>query len=151
MTKYREILRLHSMDFSERNIARSCSVSRNTVSKVISAAKDKGISWPFDKDVTDVNLENILFPKTKTAKKRRMPDFDYIRKELLRNGAPFNANGYRNCWSKNGLFVYSLCSGYRDSECQKEFEDYLYRSGYLMDPPWNTHSKTLILPAKISS
>lgn len=86
MTKYREILRLHSMDFSERNIARSCSVSRNTVSKVISAAKDKGISWPFDKDVTDVNLENILFPKTKTAKKRRMPDFDYIRKELLRNG-----------------------------------------------------------------
>ena len=34
MTKYREILRLHSMDFSQRNIALSCSVSRNTVAKV---------------------------------------------------------------------------------------------------------------------
>ena len=35
MTKYREIIRLRSLDFSERNIALSCSVSRNTVSKVL--------------------------------------------------------------------------------------------------------------------
>lgn len=32
MTKYREILRLKSLGFRDRNIARSCSVSRNTVS-----------------------------------------------------------------------------------------------------------------------
>ena len=35
MTKYREILRLKSLGFSERNIALSCGVSRNTVAKVI--------------------------------------------------------------------------------------------------------------------
>ena len=34
MTKYREILRLKSLGFSERNIAQSCGVSRNTVAKV---------------------------------------------------------------------------------------------------------------------
>ena len=34
MTNYREILRLKSLGFSERNIARSCSVSRNTVKRV---------------------------------------------------------------------------------------------------------------------
>jgi|LSQX01.3.fsa_nt_gb ribonuclease J len=34
---------------------------------------------------------------------------------------------------KNGLFVYSLWSGYRDSEYQKEFEDYLYKSGFTAD------------------
>ena len=33
MTKYREILRLKSLGFSERNIAQSCGVSRNTVAK----------------------------------------------------------------------------------------------------------------------
>lgn len=32
MTKYREIIRLHSLNFIEQNIALSCSVSRNTVS-----------------------------------------------------------------------------------------------------------------------
>lgn len=86
MTKYREILRLKSLDFSERNIAASCSVSRNTVAKVLAAAKEKGISWPLGDDVTDFTLEGILFPKEKTATAKRMPDFDYIRKELLRNG-----------------------------------------------------------------
>lgn len=35
MTKYREILRLKSLGFSERNIAQSCGVSRNTVAKVL--------------------------------------------------------------------------------------------------------------------
>ena len=35
MTKYREILRLKSLGFSERNIAHSCGVSRNTVAKVL--------------------------------------------------------------------------------------------------------------------
>lgn len=38
MTKYREILRLKSLGFSERNIAQSAGVSRNTVSKVLNRA-----------------------------------------------------------------------------------------------------------------
>ncbi|SFP84782.1 hypothetical protein SAMN04487928_109135, partial [Butyrivibrio proteoclasticus] len=46
MTKYREILRLKSLGFSERNIALSVPCSRNTVSKVVKSAEEKGISWP---------------------------------------------------------------------------------------------------------
>ena len=40
MTKYREILRLKSLGFSERNIAQSCGVSRNTVAKVLKKAAE---------------------------------------------------------------------------------------------------------------
>ena len=36
--------------------------------------------------MTDEALENILFPKEKSATNKRMPDYAYIRKELLRNG-----------------------------------------------------------------
>ena len=36
MTQYREILRLKNLGISERKIAVSCSVSRNTVSEVCS-------------------------------------------------------------------------------------------------------------------
>lgn len=46
MTKYREILRLKSLGFSERNIAHSCGVSRNTVAKVIKRAAEINLSWP---------------------------------------------------------------------------------------------------------
>ena len=46
MTKYREILRLKSLGFSDRNIARSCSVSRNTVRRVIDRAAELSMSIP---------------------------------------------------------------------------------------------------------
>lgn len=85
MTKYREILRLKSLGFSERNIAHSCGVSRNTVAKVTQKAKEINLSWPLDFDMTDSVLEELLFPKSKSATNPRMPDFDYIRKELLGN------------------------------------------------------------------
>ncbi|MCX5977841.1 MAG: helix-turn-helix domain-containing protein, partial [Coprothermobacterota bacterium] len=35
MTKYREILRLHSQGISKRSIAISCECSRNTVTRVL--------------------------------------------------------------------------------------------------------------------
>ena len=56
MTKYREILRLKSLGFSERNIAQSCGVSRNTVAKVLKKAAEINLSWPLDFDMTDSTL-----------------------------------------------------------------------------------------------
>lgn len=89
MTKYREILRLKSLGFSDRAIATNCHVSRNTVAKVLSKAKELNISWPLENtNMTDADLENLMFPKsiTTTSSDRRMPDYEHIRKELLRNG-----------------------------------------------------------------
>jgi len=86
MTKYREILRLRSLGFSERNIALSCPCSRNTVSKVLKRAKELSISWPLEEDQTDAVLEETLFPKTNQAPQKRMPNLAYIQKELLKNG-----------------------------------------------------------------
>ena len=40
MTKYREILRLAGLGFSNRNIALSVPCSRNTVAKVLRRAQD---------------------------------------------------------------------------------------------------------------
>ena len=86
MTKYREIIRLSGLNFSERSIALSCSASRNTVSKVFKRAKELNLSWPLNSSMTDGALKNLMFPKDKTATEKRLPDFSYIQKELLRNG-----------------------------------------------------------------
>lgn len=95
MTKYREILRLYALEFSERSIALSCSVSRNTVSKIIKATVEKGIAWPLDDSQTDKVVEETLFPKDESdnTTDRLMPDFAYILKELLRNGVTKNLFG----------------------------------------------------------
>lgn len=87
MTDYREILRLKSLGFSERNIALSCPCSRNTVSKALKRAEELNISWPIPNEQTNEVLEGILYPKDgKGINNKRMPDLAYIHKELLKNG-----------------------------------------------------------------
>ena len=88
MTKYREILRLSNLGLSQQNIADSCGVSKKTVNRVLKKAKELDISWPLDTNDTDEVLAEKLFPATSkpVASNKRMPDFAYIRKELLRNG-----------------------------------------------------------------
>ena len=44
MTKYREILRLKSLNLSQQNIADSCNVSKKTVNRVLKRAAELGIS-----------------------------------------------------------------------------------------------------------
>ena len=87
MTYYREILRLKSLGFSERNIAQNCSCSRNTISNVLKRARILDIAWPLGPEVTDFVLNEKFYPKaTANISDRQMPDFAYIRKEMLKNG-----------------------------------------------------------------
>lgn len=88
MTNYREILRLASLGLSQQNIADSSGVSRKTVNRVLKRARELDIFWPLEPDETDAVLVDKLFPSTlkQVSSTKRMPDFDYIRKEPLRNG-----------------------------------------------------------------
>lgn len=87
MTNYREIIRLNSLNFSQRNIALSCGASRNTVSRVLKRAQELDLAWPLDEQMTNADLERVFYPKEeKNLSTKRMPDYKYIRKELLKNG-----------------------------------------------------------------
>ena len=56
MTKYRELLRLKSLGFSQQSIAYCCYVSKKTVNRVLKRAKELNISWLLDKNDTDAVL-----------------------------------------------------------------------------------------------
>ena len=87
MTKYREILRLTALGLSQRDIIHSIGVSQKTVVKVQKRAQEMHLSWPLDESLTDSALETLMFHKeSKVSKQKRMPDFNYIQKELHRNG-----------------------------------------------------------------
>ena len=74
MTKYREILHLQCLRFSEQNIAQSCGGSRNTVAKILKKAAEINISWSLDFDMTDNALKELTFPKDKSATNKQSPD-----------------------------------------------------------------------------
>ena len=87
MTKYREIIRLTGLGFSQRNIMASCGVAQKTVVKVQKRAKELNLSWPLDDAMTDTELQRLMFSKeNKVSPNKRIPDYAYIHKELLRNG-----------------------------------------------------------------
>ena len=88
MTKYREILRLASLGLSQQSIADSCNASKKTVNRVLKRAKEIDLSWPLDENETDAVIAERLYPSAskQISSNKKMPDFDYIRKELLRNG-----------------------------------------------------------------
>ena len=86
MTKYREIIRLTSLGFTQRNIMQSCGVAQKTVVKVQRRVREIGITWPLDDALTNAVLAEKLFPVAKKESEKRLPDFEYVRKELLKNG-----------------------------------------------------------------
>ena len=94
MTKYREILRLASLGISQQSIADSCGVSKKTVNRVLKRARELNLSWPLEPNETDAVLADLLFPSAKkqVSPNKRMPDFDYIQKELLRRGNPHSSS-----------------------------------------------------------
>lgn len=86
MINYREIIRLKCQNFSNQRVASSCGSSRNTVSDVWALAQQKGLSWPIPESLTNQDIGQLLFPERHSSKNRKMPDYEYIHKELAKPG-----------------------------------------------------------------
>ena len=87
MVDYREILRLKDLGKSQRSIAQIVQSSRNTVAEVLVAAKAANVSWPLDDNVTNADIQEVLFPgKYAHASPYTVPDYEWIHRELARTG-----------------------------------------------------------------
>ena len=87
MVDYRNILRLRSIKYSQRGIASSLNSSRNTVRDVLETAAARNIHWPLSPDITNQELELLLYPdKYKNVSRYVEPDFSYIHSELAKSG-----------------------------------------------------------------
>ena len=85
MRKIREVLRLSALGLAQHQIARSCSIVQSTVHKYLKLAEAAQIRWPLPEDLTDRQLDELLFGKRPAPPSRRShpaPDFPAIRKEL---------------------------------------------------------------------
>lgn len=90
MTNYREILRLDSIGLNKTEIAASCSCFRNTVASTLKRAAECGLSWPLPADMSDQQLARILYPSVAGKLVYRMPDYEYVYREMQRKGVTLN-------------------------------------------------------------
>lgn len=87
MVNYREILRLHSLGYSQRQIASSVHSSRHTIRDVLILASSVGIKWPLDEAVTNQFVHEAFYPASTTiSTSRQLPDYLFIHKELAKPG-----------------------------------------------------------------
>jgi transposase len=88
MRKIKEILRLKwSLQRSNREIAKSCSVSHSTVKECLLRADSAGLCWPLAPDLDDAALESLLYPvRASERSERRMLDMTYLHRELKKKG-----------------------------------------------------------------
>ena len=86
MRKVREILRLAwSCGQSRTAAARSCGVSKTTVTDTIRRALAAKLSWPLPCYLTDDVLEDLLYPPRNLSPNasRAQPDWKYLNNELV--------------------------------------------------------------------
>ena len=87
MVNYREILRLTSLGYTQRQITASVHSSRSTISEVQELAKKADLSFQLDESVTNEILLMTFYPERITATNPRVePDYSYIHKELAKPG-----------------------------------------------------------------
>src|SRR5713101_9147865 len=83
--KIKEVLRLHALGLSQRQIALSCSVGQATVSEYLKAAEAAALKWPDIADWGEDRLMEAAAPsreRTGTRKQSPEPDYAAIRHEL---------------------------------------------------------------------
>lgn len=119
MVNYREILRLHSLAYTQRQIASSVHSSRNTISEVLRLAESIGLSWPLEDSVTNQEIMVLLYPeKLNAVNPRKAPDYSYIHKELAKPGVNLTLLWTEYCSGCNASgrqpYMYTqFCDNYR--------------------------------------
>jgi len=85
MLKVRELLRLfHQEQLSQRKIAISLRVSRDTIARLLGKAQELGLSWPLPPDINDQQLQDMF--KKKHKPRFPVPNLKYVWKESLKKG-----------------------------------------------------------------
>jgi transposase len=85
MRKIKEVLRLkYDCGLSEREISRSCRVSRSTVAEYLMRAQAAGLGWPKAATLSEAQFDERLFPSQRISRsiQRPSPNCQYIYDQL---------------------------------------------------------------------
>ena len=86
MTDYREILRLWSLGVNHKQIAESMGIARQTVITALQRAFVKGLDWQSAESLSNRELALQLFPQDNNKPAYKMPDYEYVHREMAKPG-----------------------------------------------------------------
>ena len=124
MTNYKEILRLDTLGISRQNTAVACGCSRNTVTRVLQRAATAGLSWDKAQEMTFKEIAAILFPSGETHPAYKMPDYEYVHREMQKSGVTLNLLWLEYCdqCRESGEMPY------KSTQFNKYYSDFLLKT-----------------------
>jgi transposase len=75
MTKFTEILRLKDQGLSQRQIAASLQISRNTIKEFLSRLEASGMTLPLAETITDNDIWQLLYVEKRDEQSFCIPDY----------------------------------------------------------------------------
>ncbi len=135
MRHIKDILRLKlDAKLSHRQIARSLNIGVGTVSVYSKRAIAVGLTWPLPPEVSDNDLEQLLFPTPKISGRhgRVMPDCAAIHQELKQKGVTKQLlwEEYKQANGDAGYQFSRYCGYYRDWVAkQKRSMRHIHKAG----------------------
>lgn len=150
MTSYKEILRLHSLGINNSRIASGCGCSRTTVINVLQRAKDQGLSWQTVAEMSDKELSQRLFPSESAKPEYKMPDYEYIHREMAKSGVTLTLLWLEYCdqCRESGQVPY------KSTQFNKYYADYVkstkatmhihHKPGEIMEVDWAGQTARII-------
>lgn len=150
MTNYREILRLRSLGLNHSQIAESMDIARQTVVSTLQRAASQSLDWQAAESLSDSELSAKLFPPVGVGFGYKMPDYEFIHRELAKSGVTLQ------------LLWFEYCDKYRDAgeipyqltQFKKYYRDYVVKTkatmhinrkpGEIMEVDWAGQTAKLI-------
>ena len=121
MASEKEILSHFLRGESQRSISRTLQISRNTVSKVVTAYQVHGLEPGDVSSLPDEALHRQLFPDEVAEPLQTLPDFAYVHRELLKDGVTL-----KQLWEE---YMMDCCESgelyFRYSQFCKRYKDYV--------------------------
>ena len=124
MTNYREILRLSSLGIKRVKIAESMGIARQTVVTALQRAAAQELDWQSAESLSDRELADKLFPQGSGAVSYKMPDYDYVHREMAKAGVTQQLLWFEYCdkCREAGEIPYQL------TQFKKYYREYLAKT-----------------------
>lgn len=142
MTNYREILRLRSLGINHSQIAESTAISRPTVIAVLQKAANQWLDWQTAEGLSDRDLTAWLFPPESDKPGYKMPDYEYVHREMAKSGVTLQLLWFEYCdqCREHGEIPYQLTQFkkyYRDFVVKTKATMHINRKpGEIMEVDW---------------
>lgn len=124
MVNHKEILRLKSLGLAHQEIAASCGCGRNTVTRTLARARKQNLSWDIAKGMSPQQVTAALFPSEKAAPVYKMPDYEWVHREMQKSGVTLSLLWVEYCEQcrRNGELPY------KSTQFNKYYADYVHKT-----------------------